>query len=80
MRQIPLKPLYLAVLITFILFVIAIMVTLQLHFSYREVVTEYKGVQADVKEYDTLKKRWSIDGSKNDIEYFKSHPNVTKQE
>lgn len=80
MRQIPLKPLSLAVLITFILFVIAIIVTLQLYFSYRDVVTEYKAVQAHTKEYDILKKRWSIDGSKNDIEYFKSHPNVTKQE
>lgn len=80
MKYPPLQSLRMAVLVSFILCVIALLVSLSAHSQYGEVSAEYKRVQMQAQEYEQIKNRWSIESSQSDFEYLKSHPKLIKQE
>jgi hypothetical protein len=69
-----------AVLASLILFLIALLVALSAHSNYDDAIAEYKTVQMQAQAYEEIKKRWSIEGSKGDFEYLKTHPKITKHE
>lgn len=80
MRYPPLQSLRMAVLVSFVLLVITLLVSLSAHSHYEEVAAEYKTLQLQAQEYEQIKNRWSIESSQGDFDYLKSHPKLTKQE
>ncbi|MGZ5208081.1 MAG: hypothetical protein ACXWB0_03595 [Sulfuricurvum sp.] len=74
------KTLPLALLITFVLIVIAGIFTLSGSSSYEESVSEFGTLSNQAKEIETLKARWAGAASQNDLAYLKNHPSLSKEE
>ena len=80
MKYTPEKTLPLAILTTFVLIIIVGIFTLSDSSSYEESVNEFGTLSRQAKEIETLKARWSHEGSQNDLAYLKNHPSLSKEE
>lgn len=74
------KALILALYIMLTLIVLVGIGAYREHSAVKELSEEHAILSTQVKSIDLLKRRWSIQESQSDFEYFKNHPNLIKQE
>lgn len=80
MKVMGLKSLIYGVLITFVLFVISLMVLWWEHSAREETSLALSTLQQDAHEYTQRKKRISLEESKKEVDLLSSHPNLIRQE
>jgi len=80
MKITPLKPLNLAVAVTFCLVVVAAAVAVNERSSLKDLLNEQMALQSQAHEVDELKKRWSLEESQSVYDTLKAHPNLIKEE
>lgn len=80
MKYLPIKPLPGAVLIAFLLVVVAAVWDLREYSAAQELMHEQKVLSSQAEEYHALKTRWSANEFPDDLEYLKKHPALLKEE
>ncbi|MDD2828323.1 MAG: hypothetical protein PHW18_01975 [Sulfuricurvum sp.] len=63
-----------------VLVIVSMAAALWEYTNVSELREQQDALRAEVKEIESLKTRWSTQTSQSDFEYFKNHPNLTKQE
>lgn len=74
------KTLYSFLAVLSFLIIISIIFQNNFHSTYKENVKEFVILKQESKEFDSLKKHWSIKSAQNDFDELKSNPKLITQE